>query len=182
MKALKSILAILALIVAMPTFAQFTTGGNSRGGNSGYTEASIEKGYRGFLDLGYGIGVGDVAEGRIEVSTAHGYQFNQYFFAGVGVGFNYFHDGSSCNLPIFADFRGTMPLTDSKIAPFLDFKVGYSVLDVEGFYCSPSIGIRVATSGKSGFNIGLGYEVQKFDAYWSKLNAGAVTIKVGLDF
>lgn len=33
------------------------------------------KGYRGFDDLGYGIGVGDCEFGRFSIETSHGYQF-----------------------------------------------------------------------------------------------------------
>lgn len=34
------------------------------------------KGYRGFAELGYGIGVGDYEFGRFSIETSHGYQFN----------------------------------------------------------------------------------------------------------
>ena len=34
--------------------------------------------YRGFIDAGYSIGVGDYEFGRFEVNTSHGYQFNPY--------------------------------------------------------------------------------------------------------
>lgn len=187
MRALKSIIVGLALMVSIPSFAQFTTGGKS---SNNSTESTISTGYRGYVDLGYGIGVGDYSTGRVEFSTTHGYQFMPYFYAGIGAGVNYFHEGSSVNIPIFADFRGMLPLQGSKVAPFLDFKFGYSVVDIEGFYFSPSIGARVAISDKTGFNIGFGYELQKAKAYYyygyssfeDNVTAGAITIKLGIDF
>lgn len=51
--------------------------------------AQSGKGYHGFADLGYTIGVGDYDFGRIEISTTHGYQVNPYLFVGGGVGFHF---------------------------------------------------------------------------------------------
>ena len=33
-------------------------------------------GYRGFVDTGYSVGIGDYDFGRFEVNTSHGYQIN----------------------------------------------------------------------------------------------------------
>lgn len=193
MKMFKRLCLVLALAAgSVPAFAQFTTGGSKMGsGISAGDDYTLKPGYKGFVDLGYGIGVGDYGEGRLEVQTTHGYQFNPYFFAGVGAGFSYFHEGSLSCLPIFADLRGNLPITGSKISPFLDLKIGYSVLDVEGFYMSPSVGARIAVGQLTGLNISLGYEMQKWSyeiyipGYWSEEgteNTGAFTIKLGLDF
>lgn len=45
--------------------------------------------YRGFIDAGYSIGVGDYEFGRFEVNTSHGYQFNSYLFLGAGAGLHF---------------------------------------------------------------------------------------------
>ncbi len=47
------------------------------------------KGYRGFAEVGYGIGVGDYDFGRFSIETSHGYQFNHYIFLGAGLGFQF---------------------------------------------------------------------------------------------
>lgn len=150
------------------------------------------KGYKGMFDLGYGIGVGDVESSRIGFSTVHGYQFNPYLFVGAGFGVNYFYDDECVNIPIFADARGTLPLKDN-VALFLDFRLGYSAVDVEGFYLSPSVGVRVGR--KSAVTFSLGYEYQgcdaiyyDYDSYWGYNyyygtgNAGAVTFRIGFDW
>ena len=42
---------------------------------------SISSGnYKGYVDAGYSIGIGDYEFGRVEINTSHGYQFNPYFF------------------------------------------------------------------------------------------------------
>lgn len=77
-----------------------------------------QRGYRGFLDAGYTVGVGDTAEGRFEVSTSHGYQLCPYLFIGGGVSFQYFHSDEVLEIPVYAHLRSE--LTRSRIAPIVD--------------------------------------------------------------
>ncbi len=150
---------------------------------------SINTGYKGFIDIGYGIGVGDLGEDRFEVLTSHGYQFNPYLYIGIGFGISYYHKAELWNLPVFGNIRGTLPVRNSRVTPFVDLKIGYSAIDVEGFYCSPSVGLRIATGARTGLNIGIGYEMQKTEFYmwtfgssWtSRENCGAFTIRIGYD-
>lgn len=144
-----------------------------------------KRGYKGFLDFGYTVGVGDFEEDRIEFSTSHGYQFDSYFYAGVGVGLSYFTDAEVVGLPIFAHIRGN--LFDKAISPYIDFKIGYSPTeDVKGFYMTPSIGCKIKS-----FNISLGYVMQKVEyEYYSYYygyeegseNFGGINFKVGFEF
>ena len=192
MKMIKKICVAVAIVAGtMSSFAQFTTGGKNFTKLSSGTEYGLKSGYKGMVDLGYGIGVGDFGEGRIEFQTAHGYQFNPYLFTGVGAGISYYHESEAISVPIFADIRGSLPISDSKVSPFIDFKIGYAVADVEGFYFSPSVGLRVALNHRAGFNFSLGYELQKFDWYYYDYyygsyegteNCGAFAIKIGFDF
>lgn len=69
-------------------------------------QSGNKQGYKGFLDFGFTVGVGSFKEDRIEFSTSHGYQFNPFFYAGVGVGLSYFTDAEEVGLPIFAHIRG----------------------------------------------------------------------------
>ena len=190
MKKTKFLAVALTALFSMPMFAQFTSGGSSYQQNN-LGETILSKGYRGIIDFGYGIGVGDVAEGRLEIATTHGYQFNQYMFVGVGVGLNYFHDSECLNVPIFADLRGTLPINNTKIAPYVDMRIGYSVADIEGFYFNPSVGVRFGVGKDAGISFGIGYELQNCDVlyyydydyyYVDTGNAGAVTLRLGFDF
>ena len=63
MKVLKTLVVIIMMTVAMPVFAQFTTGGKSNGISS--SENYLHTGYKGMVDAGYGIGVGDFGVDRI---------------------------------------------------------------------------------------------------------------------
>lgn len=193
---LKFLIAVIGILFAMPSYAQFTTGGgNSNSSNNyGSSETYLHKGYRGIVDFGYGIGVGDLGMGRIQLATTHGYQFNPYLYAGVGVCVNYYHEGEAFNVPIFADIRGTLPIRNTKIAPLVDMRIGYSVADVEGFYFNPSVGIRLGIGNNAGISFAIGYELQScetieiyygYGGYWYEEgfgNTGAVTLRLGFDF
>ncbi len=146
-----------------------------------------QAGYRGFFDFGYCIGVGD-GEGRLEIATSHGYQFNPYFFAGVGMGFNWYHDSEVFGLPIYAHFRSEF--SPRKISPFFDLKIGYSVLDAEGFHMNPSVGCRFAVGEKTGVSLSLGYTLQMAEYYYygygyyyeDRSNCGGVNLRLSVDF
>ncbi len=148
----------------------------------------LKKGYRGFVDFGFSYGVGSWGQDRIEFSTTHGYQILPCLFAGLGIGFHYYHWDGVLEIPIYADIRGTLPCR-SICQPFLDFKIGYTVYDADGFYMTPSIGCRFAVSRTCGISVGIGYAMQKAEVVWSSYhwphtreNVGAVTFKVGVDF
>ena len=79
--------------------------------------------------LSYTLGVNHCSN-RIGILTSHGYQIAPQFFAGVGVGFNYFYEGYGdvFGLPVFAHLRSD--ILENEITPFIDLRVGYSLLDV----------------------------------------------------
>ena len=151
-------------------------------------------GYKGFIDLGYTFGVGDLGIDRLELSTSHGYQFNPYLYAGAGIAVNYYLDAEVVGLPIFAHLRAN--ILDNNISPYIDFRIGYSPLkDVQGFYMAPSIGCKIKS-----FNISVGYVMQKakysyyyyyYDSYSGEIisgneegsaNCGGLSIKLGAEF
>lgn len=165
--------------------------------------------YRGFADLGYTIGLGDYKMGRFEINTSHGYQFSPYFFLGAGVGFHFMPEyetpgmsialdqrDSSVEIPIFANLRANF--TKTKVAPFVDAKVGTYVTNGSGLYASITAGCRIATTQKQGVNLSIGYtyakyEFQTFDHFTSSssmnytrdgrvLATEGLSIKVGYEF
>lgn len=146
----------------------------------------IRTGYKGFADVAYSVKAGNIdGANRIEVSTTHGYQILPQLFVGVGVAYNYFHEVESSAVPVFADVRGTLPI--GKFSPFVDARIGYSVAGYNGFYFSPSIGCRLGLTNSLGLNLSVGYSMQDIDVYYysggtGKENAGAVTIRLGIDF
>ena len=99
---------------------------------------------------------------KIELSTTHGYQFNNYFFVGGGVAFNYYTDADLYAAPIYANFRANF--INKKVTPFADVKAGYAVGDIEGAYASIGVGVRFSLKGKKALNLALMYNFQDYDA------------------
>lgn len=119
-------------------------------------------GYKGFIDAGYTFDLDDYYNkynmNRFEISTSHGYQFNNYFFIGGGVAFDYYTDAESYAIPVFANFRANF--INKKVTPFGDFKLGYTAGDIEGVYMSMAVGVRITMAKKSAINFRLEYTCQ----------------------
>lgn len=117
------------------------------------------KGYKGFVDFGYIADLSDYDANKVEISTSHGYQFNNYFYLGGGVAADFYTDADLIAVPIFVDFRANF--INKKVTPFADIKTGYSVGDVEGLYVSTGIGVRFSLKGKKAINLKLEYNYQQ---------------------
>ena len=96
---------------------------------------------------------------------------------------------SFINLPIFADVRASLPIKGSKFTPFVDVRAGYSLLDVEGFYFNPSLGLRIGGK-RIGASFSVGYEMQSTELYFKyedkvyngSGNVGALKLRIGFEF
>ena len=142
--------------------------------------------YKGFVDLGYtfGVGLGNGVD-RIDLFTSHGVQLFPQLYVGAGAGLNYVYcpgyseAGNGFVVPLFANVR--TDILDSWITPFIDLKIGYSIVDANGFFLSPTIGCRIKR-----YNIGVGYVMQRdtiedfYDKY--SVNVGGISIKIGINF
>lgn len=158
-----------------------------------FEDDGIPQGYRGFANITYTLGVGDWGKkhDRIGIMTTHGYQIAPQFFAGLGVGFNYYFNGNDelCGLPIFVNLRSD--LLCQEITPFIDLSVGYSLIDVKGVYINPSVGCRFELTEDIGLNVGFGYTMQQseffiidynYNHFTEKKNCGGIDFKIGIDF
>lgn len=110
------------------------------------------RGYHGFVELGMGVTIHDLIwiNGEkseyhkprgfgIEVLTTHGFQFNNFFFLGGGVGINECTE-TNVMVPIFGDLR--VNVINKRISPVVDLKGGYAVGDHYGVYFSFNAGAR----------------------------------------
>lgn len=70
---------------------------------------SMQSGYKGHVDAGYSVGIGDYDFGRFEVNTTHGYQVNPYIFLGAGTGLHFMSSYKTGDMEIPLDVR------DSKV-------------------------------------------------------------------
>ncbi len=167
------------------------------------------KGYKGYVDAGYSIGVGDYDLGRVEINTSHGYQFSPFVFLGAGTGLHFMSSyktgdmeipldvrDSQVDVPVFANVRAHF--CKGKVAPFVDLKGGTYVTNGGRLYANVSAGVRWALNDKQGISLSVGYASEKlkfevFDSFYDhddmdytrigRLHTTeAVTVKLGLDF
>ena len=154
------------------------------------SDNEIKKGYRGFVDIGYTFGVGDLRMDRLEFTTTHGYQFNPYLFAGLGAGISYWPDTEVMGYPLFVDIRTDIP-TEAIFSPFVDIKLGFNPSnDHMSLYGNFSAGCRVAFSKHMAFNISLGFQIQKYQvdihdnhgSHDEPFPSNGLALKAGLEF
>jgi len=124
------------------------------------------RGFRAFLDYAYVHGIGKEQNYRFEYMGSIGFQFNPIFYIGTGLGFDMTLNSKDSSLPVFINPR--INFLDDDKTPFWDVKVGYSVAEGKGFYCSTSLGMSFTKNGKRAFNLGLVYSLQNAKYYdWS---------------
>lgn len=167
---------------------------NSSGYSNSYQSKTYNlSGYRGSFDIGYVFGLENVdfyKESRIELSTTHGYQVNNYFFVGVGTGIHYLTSGNSFLLPAFVNLKGY--LLPGTVSPYVDFRGGYtfilSKLEDEdltgGIYISPAIGVRYLVNDKIGLTTSVGFVYQQIrDKFLGESMAlNGISLKFGIEF
>ncbi|MDD4823068.1 MAG: hypothetical protein PHI48_11005 [Bacteroidales bacterium] len=165
--------------------------------------------YRGFVDAGYDVGIGDFEFGRFVINTTHGYQFNPYIFFGAGTGFHFMSKyetkgmgipldirESKVDIPIYANAH--VNYTKRKIAPFIDGKAGTFVNNNGGMFWNLSAGCRISTNEHQAVNISIGYATEKleFETFGHFINytslkytreprvqnAECVTLRIGYEF
>ena len=170
---------------------------------------SMQSGYKGHVEAGYSVGIGDYDFGRFEVNTTHGYQVNPYIFLGAGTGLHFMSSyktgdmeipldvrDSKADIPVFANFRSNF--TKGKISPFFDIKGGTFVTNNGGLYVVASLGVRYALNSKQGLSLSVGYAAEKLEfetferfngrydmSYTRKpatYDTESVSVKLGFDF
>ena len=140
--------------------------------------------YQGEVDLGYSLGVGEFALGRVNIHTVHGAKIGDYFSAGIGVGLDMYHDEGTTDImvPIYLNLKSYLP-TNTKITPYASFDIGAGigaseyVTGLSGTYLTPAIGMKIGM-----FKAQLGFNVQKLSESGVSVSMNAVQIKVGVVF
>ncbi len=160
------------------------------------------KGYKGFIETGYVFDVSDYNTNRFALSTTHGYQFNDYLFAGGGLGINLYSDlndnwndnwnddlsNSSYSIPMYFTFRANF--TKNRITPFADINTGYTAGDIQGAFVTIGIGVRFSLAKKMAINLKLEYAYQEivynyeYEHYYNYEydSTDGIGIKLGFEF
>lgn len=147
------------------------------------------RGYRGFVDLELDLGAFDfydAAQDRqhemqsfVGIATSHGYQFNDNFFAGIGIMLSCTSSMSYGNFPVFADFRYDATLGHFK--PYADIRLGCNVA-APGLYFSPTVGHRFSCGRRANFNLGMGLMVLRIKDNDIDSHRCFFAVRLGFDF
>ncbi|MBG0859396.1 MAG: hypothetical protein IQL11_07810 [Bacteroidales bacterium] len=166
-------------IVKEPVKVRTTKSGDGSG---------LKPGYKGIVELGYQLGVGEYTLDRLKLNIINGYQISTYLSVGLGTGLRYYLNSNKVLIPVFADFRANF--MNKNLSPYFSFGIGYS-LDADyhfegaGMIINPAAGVNYKISDKLTMNFGLGYELQKLRLSAgdpSTSNFGAASFNVGLSF
>lgn len=141
--------------------------------------------YQGDVELCYSFGVGTFSTNRINLHSTHGVKVNKYFFAGAGIGLDYYHelyDKGELMMPLYVNAKGYLPINE-KIAPFVSAKIGYGVgitegvKDCSGVLWSTSVGIKIRK-----IQIQVGYGSQRISEHGIGIDMDAIQLGVGITF
>ena len=161
-----------------------------------FVNANAKGTYRGFFDAGPSITNGF----SLDITTTHGYQFNQNWFLGAGTGLiniiesynNNFDTGLS--LPIFAKVRFDN-LSEKDLTWFTEANIGCAIVEDDfPLYLSFLTGLRKRLTERLGLNFGIGfslvpgeedysgYSSYSYYYYSEPVSVFKLNIKVGIDF
>ena len=139
------IIAMMAVLVNIPVHSQIYETINTL--QSVLMPALSGSGrYKGFVEAGYSHTLGKYNGDFVEISTSQGYQYNNWFYMGAGLGLDFLMTKKNSDwgvttdpaqlkdiattapmLPLFADFRFLIA-GNTTMSFFLDLKVGCSFL------------------------------------------------------
>lgn len=163
-----------------------------------HNQYALDKGFRAFFDLGFSLNTREFVNvessqlNRIEMSFSVGNQFNDLFYLGAGAGYNYFYESLGGSYPVYIHPRFNFN-NNEQMGYLIDFKIGYALGEesLRGVYTFSGFGLRFAQGSGGGVNLILGFTnyyvdgfIFKNDYSWekSKVNLGAITLKIGFDF
>lgn len=142
------------------------------------TSVNAQGGYRGFFEVSPNIGGTGFG---LDVTTTHGWQFNDKYYLGIGAGvvnlfkpyswdsynvderedgLKYEEKDQTESLPLFIKFRYDK-LGVNQWTPFFEAKLGYCVVCDYGspLYAGINVGARCAITERIGLNFGVGLSV-----------------------
>lgn len=101
-----------------------------------------------------------------DIYTTHGVQLGSHFYIGAGAGVRLGDDYTS--IPLYGSVRYT--LLKKKLSPFIDAKIGYSLLDAAGFYANPGAGVNwnFYKSLSVFLKVGYTYNSEAYGEAWNK--------------
>lgn len=133
-----------------------------------YNRKWRKSGYSGSIEVFAATNTEDNNVNSIALYTTHGYRFNRHIFLGAGIGAERYTwnvsnikvESQDITIPVYAETR--LYVMNTRIAPIILCRGGYSVSGVTGVFVSPGIGVDFGISPRSAGFIRLQYRWQKY--------------------
>ena len=135
--------------------------------DSSHQNRRTMRGYKAFYDVEYGFDIDDEEKdweggyiagyphcNNFMISTTQGYQFNNFFFLGGGLGLLRYIDGKKTMMPIFAETSINL-LNNKRVMPFLQARLGTVVGEWGGVYYSAICGVRLKVAQRHAVSLSL---------------------------
>ncbi len=154
-----------------------------------------KKGFLTINELGFGFGINTINtyHGSVDIAkqnpiiglrSINGYQLNEHFSFGLGIGFEAILDGTKKGalMPLVIDTR--INFWKGKFSPVLDLNGGYSVgfQYSSGIAANPSIGMKLYLTNKIAYLFNIGYKVQQLNVKTKDEYGGTIIRIVNYQF
>lgn len=147
--------------------------------------------YQGDVQVGYSVGIGSIAQDRVNLHLINSARFNEHFSAGLGVGLdlytNFIYDAEELALPLYLNARGYIPAS-ANTSLFLSFDLGVSIgltegmQGMNGLMLVPAVGASFRTANNKAVTLTLGYNYQSWSESIFSVNTDAITLRLGYSF
>lgn len=116
------------------------------------------RGYKAFYEAGYSFDRGvekcricgeHIPDGNmLDVTTSQGYQFNNFFYLGGGIGLRYYTNKlrKQAIAPVFCDLR--VNFMNTRFSPIFNYRTGLTFGCVNGWFLNPQLGVRMSLPKK----------------------------------
>ena len=127
----KTILTFILAVFAITVFAQ-----------NEENNIRVPNGYQGFLEEGNSWHFDKEMTTTIQLSTTHGFYFNDRIYAGLGVGIEFNSD--YLLMPFYTNLRYVF-INNKTVSPILSLRLGSYISDNMGAYGDLAFGVRFAS-------------------------------------
>jgi len=183
----KTVLTLIVALFAITAIAQ-----------NEETNYRVPNGYQGFLEYGNSWTVFDKEmPNTINLSTTHGFYFNNHMYAGIGIGLDACSDFAL--VPVYANLRYVF-LKNTAVSPFMTMRLGSFVSKKVGAYGDVALGVRFASKRDFAVSIMVGatyydkityidgVEFQDQHGQWvyadmeKTVNPSSVSLRIGIEW
>lgn len=182
----KTILTLVLAIFAITAFAQ-----------NEESQSRVPNGYQGFLEESNCWHFDENMSSTIQLSTTHGFYFNDHIYAGIGLGMEFNSDHFL--MPFYTNLRYVF-LNKNAVSPFVSLRLGSFVSDDMGAYGDLAVGVRFASKKDFAVSVlvaGTYYDKLRYNyteewvdaqGYYhyetveGKINPSGISLRVGIEW